>query len=159
MAGPIALLSAQFPSVCLRLDGSGVTQMTASGGGNVNCQFASQPGPWEILNIVPQSGGRVAFASTAFPNVVLRMDGQGVSKMTAAGGGRVNAQFGVGSWEQFYIRKKTKCAIAIESAAFPNVFLRLDGSGMKQALGSGGGIVNCQFGFGAYELFYPIEIL
>ncbi len=41
--------------------------------------------------------------SVVFPNVYLRMDGQGVTQLTASGGGTVNCQFGADSFERFYI--------------------------------------------------------
>jgi hypothetical protein len=36
--GSVAIASVQFPGVHLRMDGTGVTAATASGGGRVNCQ-------------------------------------------------------------------------------------------------------------------------
>ena len=59
-------------------------------------------GAWERFHKRPQPDGSVAFESAAFPNVYLRMDGQGVDVFgTAAGAGTVNCQFGVGPWERF----------------------------------------------------------
>ena len=41
----------------------------------------------------------------------------------------------------------------IASVRFPNAFLRMDGSGVTQPEGSGGGVVNCQFTAGPWEQF------
>lgn len=41
----------------------------------------------------------------------------------------------------------------ILSAAFPNVYLRMDASGVTAATDNGSGRVNCQFGAGLYEQF------
>lgn len=43
--------------------------------------------------------------------------------------------------------------MAIELAAFPGVFLRMDGSGVTHPIASGAGVVNAQFGAGPYEQF------
>ncbi len=42
---------------------------------------------------------------------------------------------------------------SIRSAAFPNVYLRMDGLGITQPLADGGGKVNCQFGDTDWERF------
>ena len=47
--------------------------------------------------------------------------------------------------------------VHIRSAAFPGVFLRLDGRGITRASDQGAGIVNCQFGAGPYETFQRID--
>lgn len=46
-----------------------------------------------------------------------------------------------------------KAPITILSTTFPNVYLRMDGTGVTTWNGSGSGIVNCQFGAGPYEKF------
>ena len=43
--------------------------------------------------------------------------------------------------------------VTIESVQFPNVFLRLDATGVKNGDGAGVGKVNCQFTAGPYEKF------
>ena len=43
--------------------------------------------------------------------------------------------------------------VTIQSVQFPNVFLRLDGSGVTSFNGNGVGRVNCQFTAGPYEKF------
>lgn len=47
----------------------------------------------------------------------------------------------------------SKPPTSIQSAAFPGVFLRMDGSGVTAPTGPGGGTVNCQFGAGPWEQF------
>jgi hypothetical protein len=97
--------SAFFPSVYLRMDGSGVTAPADNGGGVVNCQFAGTPGPWEKYKVHSQTDGSLSFESAAFPNVYLRVNGSGVTSTTGPGGGMVNCQFttGAGAWEKFFL--------------------------------------------------------
>ena len=45
--GTVAIASVQFPGVYLRMDGTGVTAPTASGGGTVNCRYGA--GAWETF--------------------------------------------------------------------------------------------------------------
>ena len=50
---------------------------------------------------------------------------------------------------------------SLRSFAFPNVYVRCDGSGVTKAMPSGGGTVNCQYKPpGSYEKFYicPVEV-
>jgi hypothetical protein len=42
----------------------------------------------------------------------------------------------------------------IRSAAFSNVYLRMDGSGITAPALYGAGVVNSQYNFGLYEKFY-----
>jgi pregnancy-associated plasma protein-A len=148
---PIQIQSAQFPQAYLRMDGSGVTQFAGPGAGTVNCQFGAFS--WEKFRLEPQSDGSVAIASIQFPNVYLRMDGSGVTQFAVAGGGTVNCQFGANGWEKFRLEPQTDGTVAIASIQFPNVYLRMDASGVMQFAGAGAGIVNCQFGVGAWEKF------
>jgi phospholipase C len=106
-----------------------------------------------MFRLEPQTDGTVAIASAAFSNVHLRLDGRGVTQPQGAGGGVVNCQFGVGPWEKFWLEPQTDGTVAIASAAFSNVHLRLDGRGVTQPQGAGGGVVNCQFGAGPWETF------
>jgi hypothetical protein len=61
---------AHFPGVYLRMDGNGVTQSTANGGGVVNCQYTPPGGVGEVhdclgLRAVPPAelaGDRASFA-------------------------------------------------------------------------------------------------
>ncbi len=150
--GPVMPIeSIQFPNVFLRVDGTGVNAAVGPGGGTVNCQFGA--GPYEKLRFVDQGDGSVAIASVQFPNVCLRLDGHGVTSFAGAGAGVVNCQFGVGPWEKFRLRDQGGQTLSIESAAFPGVFLRLDGTNIHAFAGAGAGVVNCQFGAGPYEKF------
>jgi len=45
----------------------------------------------------------------------------------------------------------------IKSAAFPNVFLRMDGSGVTSFSANGGGTVNCQYTAGPWESFNIVQ--
>jgi len=146
-----AIRSAQFPNAYLRMDGTGVTGFVGPGAGTVNCQFGA--GSWEKFLFVPQSDGSVAIGSLQFPGVFLRMDGTGVTGFTGPGGGQINCQFGAGAWEKFKLVPQGDGTVAIESVQFPNVFLRMDASNVTQFSGPGSGIVNCQFGAGAWEKF------
>ncbi|URZ99545.1 hypothetical protein NCG97_00885 [Streptomyces lydicamycinicus] len=85
---PITIQSTFFPNIYLRMDGTGVTSFTGSGGGTVNCQYGT--GTWTGYKVRPQADGSYAFESVAFPNVFLRMDGTEVPA-TMAGGGRSTA--------------------------------------------------------------------
>jgi hypothetical protein len=147
----VTVASAYFPNVHLRLDGSAVTQFVSDGGGTVNCQ--SGAGAWERLRLRPQPDGTVAIASAEFDNVYLRLDGSAVTQFDNAGRGVVNCQFGVGTWERFRIQSLADGTVVISSAQFNGVYLRVDGSGVTQFSGAGGGTVNCQLGFGPWERF------
>ena len=103
-----------------------------------------------ISRFLEQMNGlkKKSLRSVAFPDVYLRCDGTGVSEYNEAGGGTVNCQYKPPSpWESFYIypvemtpsltpqtnettHKVYK--VAIESAHFRHVFIRMDK-------------VNCQF--------------
>jgi PASTA domain len=96
--GGINVASVQFPGVCLRMDGAGVTA-SAPSGGTVNCQY--DPAGWEKFTLEWQPDGTVAIASVQFPGVYLHMDGTGVTAPTASGGGTVNCQYGVGASATF----------------------------------------------------------
>ncbi|MEU1285061.1 hypothetical protein [Kitasatospora sp. NPDC005856] len=150
---PVAIQSTFFPNIYLRMDGTGVTTATDNGGGKVNCQYGI--GPLTTYKVRPQADGSYSFESTAFPNVFLRMDGNGVPT-TMAGGGTVNCQFGIGPWEKFKARTQADGSFSFESAAFPGIFLRMvTGSGVTTATGPGG-TVNCQVNAngGENEKFY-----
>ena len=149
--------SAGFPNVYLRMDGQGVTSSTGSGGGTVNCQFGA--GPLERFKIYYLPDGTYSIESLVFPNVYLRMDGQGITSFMGSGGGTVNCQFGVGPWEKFRIHYLPDGTYSIESAVFPNVYLRMDGQGVTSFIGSGGGTVNCQFGAGPWERFRITSVI
>lgn len=101
------------------------------------------------------SAQTVSIRSDAFPNVYLRLDGSAVHSFLPSGGGVVNGQYGCYAWEHFREVPVGGGRVALESVTFPNVYLRLDGTGVHSFLPSGGGVVNAQFGHYAWEEFWP----
>jgi hypothetical protein len=101
-----------------------------------------------VSQIIPQ--GVVTIQSVAVPGRYLRMDGTGVNSFSDKGGGTVNCQFGAVHYETFKLVPQPDDTVAIGSAAFPNVFVRLDGQGVQSREG---GLVNCQYGAGNWEKF------
>lgn len=81
--------------------------------------------------------------SVHFPGTYLRMDGNGVKELPD-GSGTVNCQIGAHPWEKFKFIKYEDGTYVIESLAFPNTFLRMDGKGVTGFAGAGAGKVNCQ---------------
>jgi hypothetical protein len=166
----IAIQSVNFSntnrSVFLRIDGSNVTQYQGAGSGTVNCQFyapGTVPVP-EIGNLeafelidIPNVGS--AIRSVNFSNAFLRLDGSGVTASQGAGVGTVNCQYyssgtypnSQSDWEVFQLLNLLVSTPAIEdiqslkSTAFPQMFLRIDGSNVTQFQGAGSGTVNGQF--------------
>jgi len=136
------------------MDGNGVTSFSPGGRGHVDCVFA--PEALTGFFIVENQDGTVNIESVAFPGVFLRMDGRGVTSWTWGGAGSVNCQFGAGPWETFLLKPLDQLSegppalgfFNIESVAFPNVYLRIDG--IPGAFNSPG-TVNCQFTPGAWE--------
>ncbi|MBW8804287.1 MAG: hypothetical protein JF587_10590 [Catenulisporales bacterium] len=149
---PITILSAFYPNIYLRMDGTGVTAGMGSGGGRVNCEYGVDA--MAKFRVRAQANGSYAFESVAVPNVFLRMDGTGVPA-TGAGGGTVNCQYGLGPLATYNARAQANGSFSFESVAFPGIFLRLvTGSGVTTATGPGG-TVNCQVNAngGANETF------
>ncbi|WP_439676226.1 AbfB domain-containing protein [Embleya sp. MST-111070] len=103
-------------------------------------------------DLAKAEGTPITVRSTFFQNIYLRMDGTGVTTSTDNGGGKVNCQYGTGTWTTYKVHAQSDGTYSFESAAFPNVFLRLDGTGVPATM-AGGGKVNCQFGAGPYEKF------
>jgi phospholipase C len=139
----------------LRMDGRGVGP-SPDGGGTVNCQYYGQRGSWERFLTLDQGDGTVAIASDAFRGVYLRMDGRGVGP-SPDGGGTVNCQGFIGSWEKFRILPQPDGTVAIGSVAFPGVFLRMDGrpyGRCQDGCPDGFGTVNCQGFIGSWEKFF-----
>ncbi|HET7433682.1 MAG TPA: hypothetical protein VFN10_03100 [Thermoanaerobaculia bacterium] len=153
--GPYAFESRQFPGVYLRMDGRDVRQFEGNGSGIVNAQFTA--GSWEYFYIRRQERGTVAIESAAFPNVFLRMDGRDVVAHVDDGAGVVNCQASAGPYELFRIREEEDDVVTLESAEFPGVYLRLDGTGVTSKSDDGGGTVNCQFEAGPWERFRKIR--
>ncbi|KIL59685.1 hypothetical protein M378DRAFT_996318 [Amanita muscaria Koide BX008] len=102
---------------------------------------------------------RVALHSKAFPGKYLRMDGQGVVKFIGSGGGTVNTQTFIGTFETFTLERHSDGTVSFRSTVFNDVYLRLDGSKVKQGdkLPDGGGVVNCQFGSLTAEKFKIVQ--
>ncbi|KAF5859090.1 hypothetical protein ETB97_003332 [Aspergillus alliaceus] len=99
---------------------------------------------------------RVSIESQKFPSSYLRLDGRGVTAPSASGGGVVNCQTYVGSYETLIIVNYPEDnTFSILSSAFPNVYLRMDGSDVKtgEPYAQGAGRVNCQYGSRTYEKF------
>ncbi|KFX14718.1 hypothetical protein KP17_09020 [Pectobacterium parvum] len=103
-----------------------------------------------------QSTEYFTIESVHFENVFLRMDGAGSNQQNPAGFGIVNAQYGPpGECEKFSIETDENNVSRIRSLAFPDVYLRLDGSNVNENIYSGAGIVNCQYSPpGPWERFY-----
>ncbi|KAM6493130.1 hypothetical protein JOM56_011264 [Amanita muscaria] len=102
---------------------------------------------------------RVALHSKAFPDKYLRMDGQGVVKFVGSGGGKVNTQTFIGTFETFILEPQSNGTVSFRSTVFNDVYLRLDGANVKQGddLLNGGGVVNCQFGSLTSEKFKIVQ--
>ena len=112
--------------------------------------------PLSVADLAMVGDAPITIRSTAFTNVYLRMDGNGVS--STGPGGTVNCQFSAGSpgpYERYLVRTQADGSVSFESAAFPNVFLRMVGTGVTSSTDAGGGTVNCQFNAngGVHEKF------
>lgn len=118
----------------LSLDGNGVKSFIGSGGGKAITQ--TYIGSWEtfILHIFP--GDIVAFESSAFPHVFLRLDAPNLpaGSLVGPGGGTVNGQWGCYTSEKFHIKPKEasgqdrKGVVGIESDTFQGRYLRMEGN-------------------------------
>ncbi|KAI6648050.1 Extracellular metalloprotease [Oopsacas minuta] len=153
----VTIRSAKFPDVYLRCDGSKVDKFTGPGSGVVNCQYKPDE-EWELFHIypiamkpslAPPSEFPVHILSAEWDNVYIRMDGSGMDKPNASGGGCVNCQYGARSYEQFYYRSEGNGGLdgkfSFRSIYFPHCYLRLDGTNVVAHTGPGGGTVNCQY--------------
>ncbi|PVG00053.1 hypothetical protein CPB86DRAFT_813543 [Serendipita vermifera] len=86
---------------------------------------------WEKFKLKTLGSGIVAFESSSFANVYLRFDGEQIKpgRRFDNGGGKVNAQFGIGTYEQYLLKVKQDTGIvAIESRQFPGRYLRATGN-------------------------------
>ena len=137
--------------VFLRMDGKGISTACGAGAGKVNCQRSMAP--TGAFKVQKQTDGTFTIESSKYPGVFLRMDGNGIHAFAGSGSGRVNCQFGASAWERFKLHEQSDGSYTIESAAFPNVFLRMDGNNPSRKE-EDFGTVNCQYGAGAYEKFY-----
>jgi hypothetical protein len=97
----------------------------------------------------------VAIQSVQSPNHYVRLDGQGVTSFTGPGGGTVNTQTFIGTYETYTLVVNDDGTVSFKSTVFDNVFLRLDAAGVPagQNLGSGGGTVNAQYTARSLERF------
>jgi len=95
--------------------------------------------------------------SVSFGGRYLRMDGSGVTTTTDNGGGVVNVQNGASIYEQFKFYQQPDGSYAIESAQFPNVYLRMHAPTLTAPLDNGGGVANAQYGSYAQEKFYVVK--
>lgn len=152
---PLLIQSVAFKDVFLRMDGNGIKAASGSGAGKVNCQKnIKQTG---VFKAHQQSDGTFTIESVKYPGVFLRMDGSQVRSFAGAGAGTVNCQFGAAEWERFKLNKLDDDSYSIESVAFPNVVLRMDGnnpSGKEEDFGT----VNCQYGASSCEKFYLMNV-
>jgi phospholipase C len=94
-----------------------------------------------------------AIESVQFPGVFLRMDGSNLTRFDPSGGGTVNCQFGAQGFERLKLVFIGASVVLIGSSEFPNVFLRMDATGLTDFTDAGGGTVNCQFGALEFETF------
>lgn len=151
---PLLIQSVAFKDVFLHMDGKGITTSKDNGAGKVSCQKSISPtGAFQLHQ---QKDGTFTIESVMFPGVYLRMDGNSIHSFVGNGAGTVNCQFGVGNWERFKLNSLNNGSFTIESVAFPNVVLRMDGnnpSGKEKDFGK----VNCQYGAGPYEKFYLVN--
>ncbi|MGW9211359.1 fascin domain-containing protein [Embleya sp. NPDC055664] len=108
--------------------------------------------PLSATDLAKPGNATITIRSTFFQNIYLRMDGTGVTAATDNGGGTVNCQYGTGPWTTFKVHPQTDGSYSFESVAFPNVYLRMDGTGVPETK-AGGGMVNCQYSIGPWEKF------
>jgi hypothetical protein len=98
----------------------------------------------------------VSIASQMFAGSVLRLDGSGVTQPVGPGAGIVNCQNGVGPYETLIIEDHpANGTFSILSSEFPDVYVRMDCTGMVPGASypNGVGTVNLQYTAGPYEQF------
>lgn len=147
----VAIFNIQF-SVYVSLNGTGITHYREQPyQGTVHSTNHAQA--WETFNLRYNDDGTVSFEASVFPRVFLSLDGNGVEAgvTTGPGGGSVAAQYTAKDWEKFLIRRQddNTSIVAIESAAFPGRFLRVNGDANE---------VNVQGTVGPWEKF-RLEVL
>ena len=152
---PLLIQSVAFKDVFLRMDGNGIKAATGSGAGKVNCQKSLAP--TGAFKVHQQQDGTCTIESVKYPGVFLRMDGSRIHSFSGAGAGTVNCQFGASGWERFKLNNLDDGSYSIESVAFPNVVLRMDGNNPSKKE-EDFGTVNCQYKAGAYEKFNLINL-
>jgi hypothetical protein len=142
--------------------GSGIPSGGGGGGGSGTSDIIPTAiGVWEShrspqVGYVKVSQPAVVLstvASSAFKDVVLRMDGTGVGERNPIGG-VVNCQHtAAGHYEHFYVRPQPDGTVTLESEQFLDVFLRMDGTGLSPEKPTGAGVVNCRYGTDALTYF------
>jgi len=150
----LLIQSVAFKGVFLRMDGKGIRTTSGSGAGKVNCQKSLTTTC--VFKLHQEKDGTFTIESVEYPGVFLRLDGSSVKSFSGSGAGSVNCQFGAAEWEHFRLRDQKDGSFAIESVAFPNVYLRMDGDN-PQGKDDDFGIVNCQFNVESYECFYFVN--
>jgi hypothetical protein len=138
------------------MDGTGVTQQNPIGG-VVNCQYTAA-GHYEHFYVHPQSDGTVTIEAEEFPDVLLRVDGTGLSRDNPTGAVVVNCRYGPDPLTYFKVVGHPERLLAIESVAFPGVFLGMDGTGVDKFLPNGGGRAYCRFGSFTWEVFRMLGV-
>ncbi|RUP16857.1 hypothetical protein BC936DRAFT_139505 [Jimgerdemannia flammicorona] len=147
----VTIESAAFPGVYLRMSAENLTKPVDTGGGTVNCQFTADP--FEQFRLAKKPEGTVSIESNKWRGAFLRIDGRFVSRSSSDGAGVVNAQFSAWEWEHWKIVPQEDDIVSFESAAFSNVYLRMNGQSVKKFTEKGGGIVNASFGVGPLGKF------
>ncbi|KAF8813444.1 hypothetical protein BYT27DRAFT_7131541 [Phlegmacium glaucopus] len=143
----IIIQSYTFRNMFLRLDGSDVDDVYGSIGASLTGRNLA--GSWETFKLHFNGDHTYSLESNAFPGIFVRLDGRNVTSAQAHGGGVVNCCRGAEEWEKFYMDRHDDGAVSFRSAAFSNVYLRMDGrAGHLQD-----GQVNAQFTVDQYEKF------
>ncbi|PVF96366.1 hypothetical protein CPB86DRAFT_787114 [Serendipita vermifera] len=110
----------------LSLNGHGVSHHKNEGSGSVGLHTHAQTSEKFKLRTIGHNV--VAFESNSSANVYLRFDAAPIKDVKVRmnnGGGIVNAQFGVGTHEQFHLKAKGDTGlVGIESKEFPGKYLR-----------------------------------
>lgn len=151
---PLLIQSVAFKDVFLRMDGNGITGASNAGAGKVNCQTSITHAG--VFKMHEQKDGTFTIESVKYPGIFLRMDGSNIRSFAGSGAGIVNCQFGAREWERFKLNRLNDGSYSIESVAFPNVVLRMDGNNPNKKE-EDFGTVNCQYGAGSYEKFYLVN--
>jgi hypothetical protein len=164
-------------NIFLRMAGDNFDKFSSGGGGTVNCQYFdemdhnSRPvvGPNEkfffhYLGMGSNGQYYYAIESEKFPNCFLRLSGAGVDESNPIGG-QVNLQYyesgtlpkvSKSCWEVFEYKDQGSRTFALESYTFNNIYLSVDGLGMKNSLHNGGGLVSATWGIGKHGILQAL---
>ncbi|MEL6161402.1 MAG: hypothetical protein AAFQ40_07080 [Cyanobacteria bacterium J06623_5] len=135
--------SVEFPGVFLRMKASGVTEYIEGGGGVVNAQYGAKPYEEFLIRFLGKTKDEDS-------KIFQFMGNSGLTLKFLEGD----------NTDHLY-----QSPLKIESSAFKNVFLRIDGTGLTEDKEDGGGTVNCQYDAGNDEsndaytslAFIPVE--